>query len=92
MKLLAEVDRSLVISNYNSPRQTVVSGRTAAIHAFKARCEREQIRASLLPVSHAFHSDLVAPAAAEFRRALESIPFAARKSRWNHGYINRHGP
>jgi enediyne polyketide synthase len=77
-KLLAGVDDSVVISNYNSPRQTVVSGRTAAIHALKVRCEREQIRASLLPVSHAFHSDLVAPAAAEFRRALESIPFAPR--------------
>jgi acyl transferase domain-containing protein len=79
-KLLAGMDGSVVISNYNSPRQTVVSGRTAAIQALKAHCDREQIRASLLPVSHAFHSDLVAPAAAEFRRALQSIPFAPRKA------------
>ena len=69
-------DGSVVISNFNSPRQTVVSGRTPAIHALKARCAREQLRTSLLPVSHAFHSDLVAPAAADFSRALESIPFA----------------
>jgi len=74
------VEPSLTISNYNSPRQTVVSGPTPAIHALKTRCDRERIRSSILPVSNAFHSELVAPASGVFRRALEGIPMAPLSS------------
>ena len=41
------MEPSLTISNYNSPRQTVVSGPTPAIHALKTRCDRERIRSVL---------------------------------------------
>ncbi len=53
----------VVIAGLNSPRQTVVSGEATAVAAVMA-CARERGLASVaLPVSHAFHSPLVAAAA-----------------------------
>jgi acyl transferase domain-containing protein len=64
---------SLAISNYNSPRQTVVSGTTESILKLRSTCQAKNIRFHQLPVSHAFHFDIVAPASAAFRVALESV-------------------
>jgi enediyne polyketide synthase len=49
----------LVISGMNSPRQTVVSGEAAAVDQLIARARERGLRATRLPVSHAFHSPLV---------------------------------
>nr|WP_315190481.1 SDR family NAD(P)-dependent oxidoreductase [uncultured Albidiferax sp.] len=54
----------LVIANINSPAQTVVSGESQAMDALQALASRENITAHQLPVSNAFHSPLVASAAA----------------------------
>lgn len=54
----------LVIANINSPAQTVVSGEPQAVDALQALAAREHITAHRLPVSNAFHSPLVASAAA----------------------------
>lgn len=53
----------LVVANINSPLQTVVSGDARAVDALQALATGEQITAHRLPVSNAFHSPLVAPAA-----------------------------
>lgn len=61
----------VVPANYNEPSQTVISGDPAAVDA---ACELAKAagakRALRLPVSGAFHSPLMAPAAAVMREAL----------------------
>ncbi len=74
--LIAREGLRLVVSNYNSPRQTVVSGATAAIEALLRACEHGGVRATRLSVSHAFHSDIVAPAADALRAALVDVEVA----------------
>jgi enediyne polyketide synthase len=59
---------SVVQAGLNSPRQTVISGQTAAVAAVVTRARTRGWTAVTLPVSHAFHSSLVAgavPALAE---------------------------
>jgi len=53
----------VVIAGLNSPAQTVVSGEAAAIANFVASAKSRGLGAIGLPVSHAFHSPLVAAAA-----------------------------
>jgi enediyne polyketide synthase len=47
----------------NAPRQTVVSGETGAIEKFQNHLKNLEIASTKLPVSHAFHSPLVAKSA-----------------------------
>src|SRR5262249_36603707 len=47
----------------NSPRQTVISGEATAVAAVVTRARARGLGAVSLPVSHAFHSPLMAPAA-----------------------------
>ncbi len=72
-EVLAQVDGYVVAANKNSPKQTVISGETAAVkkagELFKAR----GLDGILLPVSAAFHSGVVAPAREPFMRTLERL-------------------
>ncbi len=52
-----------VIAGLNAPRQTVISGEAQAVAAVVERARARGLTAVLLPVSHAFHSELVAAAA-----------------------------
>ncbi|MEZ6140323.1 MAG: SDR family oxidoreductase [Zavarzinella sp.] len=70
---VAEFVPQVVIANYNSPNQVVVSGTVAGIAQLETKLQRQKIRFSRLPVATAFHSALVAPAAEVFRRNLEEI-------------------
>nr|WP_294543324.1 type I polyketide synthase [uncultured Rhodopila sp.] len=74
-RLLAAAGSSLSVSNFNSRRQTVVSGGSDDIAALRAACAAKGLRCTLLPVSHAFHSDIVAPAAAALRSAMQPMTF-----------------
>ncbi|HEX2315708.1 MAG TPA: type I polyketide synthase [Thermomonospora sp.] len=56
-------DLPVVVAGYNGPAQTVVAGPGEAVRAVGARAEHAGLRWTALPVSHAFHSPLVAPAA-----------------------------
>ncbi|HEY8145519.1 MAG TPA: aminotransferase class I/II-fold pyridoxal phosphate-dependent enzyme [Kofleriaceae bacterium] len=66
-----------VLANFNHPRQVVASGANAAIDAVVARAEEAGVRATRLPVSHAFHSPVVAPMAERFRAVLDAAEIAA---------------
>jgi acyl transferase domain-containing protein len=75
-------DRDLAIVVINGPELTVVGGPVDNINEFKAELEAENISASLLHTSHAFHSrmmdDAVAPFVAEVSKySLQepTIPF-----------------
>ncbi|HET7789625.1 MAG TPA: ACP S-malonyltransferase [Gemmatimonadales bacterium] len=65
-----------VAANLNAPDQTVISGDPAAVTRAGEGCKaRGAKRVIPLKVSGAFHSPLMAPAAAELQRALGAAPF-----------------
>jgi [acyl-carrier-protein] S-malonyltransferase len=64
----------VVLANDNSPAQVVISGTPEAVKNLLAQIKVK--RAVPLNVSGAFHSPLMAEAAAEFQEVLESVPFA----------------
>jgi [acyl-carrier-protein] S-malonyltransferase len=66
----------LYAANFNSPRQTVISGGAAALALAGERLKAAGARRVLaLPVAGPFHSPLMAGAAEEFRPVLGGIPF-----------------
>jgi [acyl-carrier-protein] S-malonyltransferase len=78
-------DAGVEVANFNTPVQTTVSGRTAAVERTIALAkERGAKRALLLPVSGAFHSTLMAPVAEAMRPLIDGttiqagrVPFVA---------------
>ena len=66
---------AVVIAGYNSPQQTVVSGPVAAVEQVGARAERQGLFWTRIAVSHAFHSEAVAPAAVAFGEHLAGQSF-----------------
>jgi len=78
--LAAPVDRveplladGVAVAGANSPRQTVVSGSREAVEEVLRRAAERDLAATRLPVSHAFHSLLVAAAAEPLRRYLDGL-------------------
>lgn len=66
----------LVISVKNNAQQTVVSGEQDLIDACLAHCQKQNLKASLLKTSHAFHSPLMQPMLDEFLRFANEITYA----------------
>ncbi|HEY9653741.1 MAG TPA: ACP S-malonyltransferase [Coleofasciculaceae cyanobacterium] len=64
----------VVLANDNSPAQVVISGTPEAVQGVLSQIKVK--RAVPLNVSGAFHSPLMAEAAAEFQEVLESVQFA----------------
>jgi [acyl-carrier-protein] S-malonyltransferase len=65
-------DAGVEVANFNTPVQTTVSGRLAAVEQAVALArERGAKRALLLPVSGAFHSTLMAPVAEAMRPLID---------------------
>lgn len=71
-------DAGLVVpANYNSDEQTVISGEVAGVEkAMELAKAAGAKRALRLPVSGAFHSPLMEPAADGFKQAVDAAPFA----------------
>jgi enediyne polyketide synthase len=65
----------VVIAGYNSPTQTVISGPADAVDRVAARAQAGGLSAARINVSHAFHSQAVAPAASAFREYLDGQRF-----------------
>jgi enediyne polyketide synthase len=63
-------DTAVVIAGYNSPGQTVVSGPATEVDEVCRRADRQGLTSMRLAVSHAFHSELVAPAAGQLRQEV----------------------
>ena len=71
--MVADVDGYVVLANVNSPHQLVIGGATAAVErAVELLLERGH-RAMPLPVSHAFHTEIVAPAASRCGRCCSRL-------------------
>lgn len=73
----------IVVAADNAPTQTVVSGKAFAVRRFLDRLSNDGVTAMILPVSHAFHSPLMAAAAIAFSRYLESerLGYISKESR-----------
>ncbi|EPY11370.1 MULTISPECIES: ACP S-malonyltransferase [Paenibacillus] len=69
-KKFSESDRIAVISNYNSPQQTVISGHRKAVNSVAKQLEDRGARVSFLRVSAPFHSPLMEPAACKLHQEL----------------------
>jgi [acyl-carrier-protein] S-malonyltransferase len=69
--------QDLVVANFNSPEQTVVSGSAAAVREAIPLYEQAGARRVVeLPVSAPFHSPLMVPAADGLKPRLEALSFA----------------
>jgi len=68
----------VVCANENAPEQTVISGEATAVNEACGLLKSSGAkRAMPLPVSGAFHSPLMKPAAEKLTAALESVTFSA---------------
>ncbi|MFA5938692.1 MAG: beta-ketoacyl synthase N-terminal-like domain-containing protein, partial [Sinimarinibacterium sp.] len=65
----------LRIANHNTPEQCVISGPRAALDRALPRIEADGLRCTRLPVSGAFHTELVAPARAPLSQAIRATRF-----------------
>jgi len=65
----------VVIAGYNSPLQTVISGPSDAVQRVCERAGSQGLPSNGIPVSHAFHSQAVAPAATAFGNHLQKERF-----------------
>jgi len=66
----------VVIAGYNAPEQTVISGPADAVERVRVRAAAEGVTATRIPVSHAFHSPAVAPAAEALTGQLAEFGFS----------------
>ncbi len=73
--------QDLVVANFNSPEQTVVSGSAAAVREAIPLYEQAGAKRVVeLPVSAPFHSPLMVPAADRLKPRLKSLSFAATRT------------
>ncbi|MBD1833699.1 ACP S-malonyltransferase [Cyanobacteria bacterium FACHB-472] len=73
LEQLIQQTPDVVMANDNSSAQVVISGTVEATEALLSQVKAKRI--VRLNVSGAFHSPLMAQAAAEFQQVLESVPF-----------------
>jgi enediyne polyketide synthase len=71
----------LAVVGFNSPRQTVVAGDAAAVSQLAQRVRARGWQATLLRVSHAFHTPLVAAAVPVLAEHLAGETFSRLKKR-----------
>jgi [acyl-carrier-protein] S-malonyltransferase len=69
----SSLDQELLIANYNTPAQFVISGTEEAVTQVASRVKEARGRAVILPVSGAFHSPMMAEPAAELARAMNKV-------------------
>lgn len=72
-EILEEVEGYVIPSNKNCFMQTVIGGESKAVEEAIARFKKEGIDAFPIPVSHAFHSAIVAPAIDILKETLRNL-------------------
>jgi acyl transferase domain-containing protein len=69
-RILAAIDGYVVIANYNSEKQSVIGGASGAVEQAMAAFLKAGFNVVPLPVSHAFHTTIVAGASEPLKKAL----------------------
>ena len=72
-RILKTIDGYVVIANVNSSRQGVVGGASKAVEQAMEAFQKAGYEVAPLPVSHAFHTSIVAGASEPLRRVLERL-------------------
>jgi malonyl CoA-acyl carrier protein transacylase len=72
-RILAGVDGSVVVANINSGSQAVIGGASDAVERAAAAFAEAGLQCVPLPVSHAFHTSIVAPASEPLKQALTRL-------------------
>jgi acyl transferase domain-containing protein len=73
-RILKTISGYLVIANVNSEHQGVIGGASDAVAKAVEVFQEAGYVVAELPVSHAFHTSIVAPASGPLRQALERLP------------------
>jgi [acyl-carrier-protein] S-malonyltransferase len=69
----SSLGQEILIANYNTPAQFVISGTQKAIDQVASRVKTAKGRAVILPVSGAFHSPMMTEPAAELAKAMNKV-------------------
>ena len=69
--IVAGIDGYVVLANINSTHQVVLGGATEAVARAVAAVQERGHTAIPLPVSHGFHTEIVAPASGPLRAMLQ---------------------
>ncbi|HET9442246.1 MAG TPA: type I polyketide synthase, partial [Acidimicrobiales bacterium] len=72
-RIVAASDGYVVVANVNSLNQAVIGGATTAVLVAMDACTAAGYQVVRLPVSHAFHTSIVAPASEPLRATLERL-------------------
>ena len=72
-RILKTIDGYVVIANINSDRQAVIGGATKAVEQATEVLRKAGYDVVELPVSHAFHTSIVAPASEPLRQVLQRL-------------------
>jgi len=72
-RTLKTIDGYVVIANINSEHQTVIGGATEAVKKTIEIFQKAGYEVAVLPVSHAFHTSIVAGASVPLRASLEQL-------------------
>ncbi|MBX3055211.1 MAG: acyltransferase domain-containing protein [Anaerolineae bacterium] len=73
---LKQVDGYVIPANINSSSQCVIGGASAAVETAVTLFQEAGFQAMIIPVSHAFHTSIIAPASAPLRRVLDRLHIA----------------
>ncbi len=76
-RIVDTVDGYVVVANVNSTTQAVIGGATRAVEEAVRRLEDAGMTAMRIPVSHAFHTSIVAPASEPLRQVLTRLGLRA---------------
>ncbi len=72
-RILKTIDGYVVLANINSPTQSVIAGATKAVDDTIQAFMSANYQAVKIPVSHAFHTKIVAPASQPLRKVIERM-------------------
>ncbi|MEA3306326.1 MAG: acyltransferase domain-containing protein, partial [Elusimicrobiota bacterium] len=78
-KEIRKIKGYIICANKNCPVQTVIAGEADAVDTAVKMFGEQGIQAQIIPVSHAFHSEIIEPAMGPYREFLEAIPISSSK-------------